>query len=227
MDHMCMYLSRSGHHCAHSQRALCSDVLGRSMPRCSGARTGQKQKRARKARAKENASVQDVEQLDEEPALEVAATSEPATPAWLDDDFQEQRAVADVVEQMVEQLEDEESRKRRARVWHDSHVAAAVACAEACKRRALGARTEEEQHALWEGAFREAHSLALREWKAAYPEERCHACRSHLAYCMCLTLCSKCGTRIPARAWRLNVGGLPNVHLCSCEKISNLLSLVF
>ena len=192
------------------------------MPRCSGARTGQKQKRAREARAQENAPVQTA-RLAEQPTQGAAEVPASVSPAWLDDDLLAYRAVADVVDEMVQQLEVQEQCEHRTRVWHDSHIAAAIACAEACKRRAV---RRNEKHALCEGAFREAYGQALREWKAAYPEDMCDACERHLAVCWCSVPCSKCGTRVPAREWRLNVGGLANPRLCSCEKISNLLSLV-
>ena len=72
--------------------------------------------------------------------------------------------------------------------------------------------------------FREAWRQALHEWRTAYKNDVCSECSQeiqpewHISDCLCVIDCRKCGQRIPARPWRVSIGG--TIRPCRCEKIA-------
>ena len=90
---------------------------------------------------------------------------------------------------------------------HEQYHGAALACAEAIKRRTFGRQLAWNQggEAQWllVRRFFDALRSAKREWADAYPGEKCSLCNRHIAWCECRAPCCKCGVRVPRRAWKV------------------------
>ena len=107
---------------------------------------------------------------------------------------------------------------------HEQYHGAALACAEAIKRRTFGRQLAWNQggEAQWllVRRFFDALRSAKREWADAYPGEKCSLCNRHIAWCECRAPCCKCGVRVPRRAWKV-CEIFPENDMCACEKILN------
>ena len=105
------------------------------MPRCSGARTGQKLKKRKLTAPTTEVSASESPVLaaleaavaSAQVAAQVAAGDDGAVRTWLDD----------LLEQVERQVQFDEDQAELEREQRDSFVAAAVACVEAIKRRTL------------------------------------------------------------------------------------------
>ena len=187
------------------------------MPRANGSRTGQKHKK-RKLVAK-------AEEAPPERAVEaaIATAEEPqgASPSE-DVEFRSYQILSRLVDDMITQLEHDQDQIERERVWHEMHIANAIACAEAYKRRFAASTADNKWLVL--APFREAWRQALHEWRTAYKNDVCSECSQeiqpewHISDCLCVIDCRKCGQRIPARPWRVSIGG--TIRPCRCEKIA-------
>ena len=103
------------------------------MPRASGARTGQKQKKRKLTAPSAEVSASEPPVLaalkaavaSAQLAAQVAAGDDGAVGNWLDD----------LLEQVAEQVADDEDRAQLERDRHDRFVSVGVACVESIKRR--------------------------------------------------------------------------------------------
>ena len=127
-----------------------------------------------------------------EVAARVAEGDDAGVRSWLDD----------VLKQVERQVQIDEDQAELEREQHDVYVAAAVACAEAIKRRTLRQYPTDAEYSRMR-PFDNALRANLREWRKSYPADKCDKCASHLAYCVCRAPCSNCGQLKWRRAWRL------------------------
>ena len=144
-----------------------------------------------------------------EAAARVAAGDEAGVRNWLDD----------LLKQVERQVQIDEDLADLEREQRDIFVAAAVACAEAVKRRTLRQYPTDVERSRMQ-PFYNALQANLREWSQSYPADKCDKCARHLAHCVCRDPCSKCGQLKWRRAWRFYCV-YPANDMCACEKISN------
>ena len=111
-----------------------------------------------------------------EVAARVAEGDEAGVRSWLDD----------VLKQVERQVQIDEDQAKLEREQHDVHVAAAVACAEAIKRRTVRQYPTDAERSLMRPFY---HALEdnLRVWRQSYPADKCDKCVRHLAGPLCLS----------------------------------------
>ena len=187
------------------------------MPRCSGARTGQKLKKRKLTAPTTEVSASESPVLaaleaavaSAQVAAQVAAGDDGAVRTWLDD----------LLEQVEKQVADDEDRAELERDRHDRFVSVGVACVESIKRRTFKQYPTPSERSILR-PFLNALQVNREEWWLEYPADKCDKCLKHIAYCQCRAPCSKCGQNVPRRAWQV-CSIYPMNDMCRCEKISN------
>ena len=87
-----------------------------------------------------------------EAAIATAEEPQGASPSE-DVEFRSYQILSRLVDDMITQLEHDQDQIERERVWHEMHIANAIACAEAYKRRFAGSTLDSRQQVACARAF--------------------------------------------------------------------------